>query len=82
MVTVAFLEMVSIGLVLPLIHMAFFQSGGPTNGGVVAEQINLLFEGIPPAIIAITFCGATAINVSILAIEIYYKIKTFSITEA
>ena len=78
MVCIAFLEMLSIGLVVPLIHVAFFDSAQTEGSSYLQDVLTDLTGGQSINRVAIVFCTVFLLkNVAIIAINYYTNWKIF-----
>ncbi len=78
MVCIAFLEMLSIGLVVPLIHVVFFDSSQAAESSFLQEALTDLTGGQSISSIAIIFCAVFLLkNIAIIGINYYTNWKIF-----
>jgi ATP-binding cassette, subfamily B, bacterial PglK len=78
MVCIAFLEMLSIGLVVPLIHVAFFDGGQAAGSSFLQDALTRSIGNLSINSIAIIFCAVFLLkNIAIIGINYYTNWKIF-----
>ena len=78
MAGIAFLEMLSIGLVVPLIHVAFFDGGQAAGSSILRDAMTRLTGGQSVNQVAVIFCAVFLLkNLAIIAINYYTNWKIF-----
>lgn len=78
MFLVAALEMIGIGLIIPLIHVGFYQNANEMGGGAVVASFLQLFQSTPTELVAVIFATTFLIkNLCIVGTTYYINTKMF-----